>query len=348
MSLDVESGTTIFHKLRALWQRISRLRKLKKDLRIDVSISFLEGADYINILSRSGDKVVLSIRGSKRFDETMRNRMPWLRTRILIPWLYRKADVLVAVNYGIASELQKYGLQKSRIVTIGNFYDLEKITRLSVEPKEVTVEQLYQDPIVITTGRLAPEKGLTSLIHVFYGLRRSSHNLRLMVIGDGPQKEELIRTCRHLNLEVHAGPDFDKRPDVLLLGSQTNVFKYLKGATMYLMNSSSEGFPNGMAEAMICHVPVVSSDCPYGPREILAPEFPFVVPVLEPYIASTGIIMPMIKSEGDIQTWIKTLSGLLEKKELLLQLAEKGRDRISHFDQSLVVSEWHRVLNNEI
>lgn len=349
LSLDVLPGSTSVHKLKAFTQRVIRLRKLKKELGIDVSISFLEGADYINILSKSADKVVLSIRGSKIYDETMHGRMFWLRTRILIPWLYPKADLVVAVNHGIARELlTQYSLKEGRIITIGNFYDPEEVMRLASVSREKNLERLYMDPVLITTGRLAPEKGLISLIRVFHGLKTRNQNLRLIIVGDGPQKEEIISTCRQLHLDVCEGYGFVNLPDVLLLGVQPNVFMYLKGASLYLMNSSSEGFPNGLSEAMICRVPVVSSDCPYGPREILAPAFPFTATISEPYHSPNGILMPMIKSEEDIELWIKTLFDLLERKEMLLQLAEKGYERMGNFDQRSVVSQWLHVLDDVI
>ena len=55
----------------------------------------------------------------------------------------------------------------------------------------------------------------------------------------------------------------------------------------------------------------------------------------------------MIHSEETVQTWIKTVSDLLENKEELLRLAEKGRERIGQFDRKLMVSRWHRVLDDE-
>src|SRR5436190_16201964 len=69
LSLDVEGGKNWFQKIKSFLQRIERLKQLKKKLRIDVSISFLEGADYVNVLSRQKEKVILSLRGSKLHDE---------------------------------------------------------------------------------------------------------------------------------------------------------------------------------------------------------------------------------------------------------------------------------------
>ena len=122
ISLNVIPPDSLFGTLKAFFQRVSRLRKLKKELVIDVSISFLEGADYINILSQRTDKIVLSVCGSKIHDENMEGNWRWLRLNLLMPWLYRKADTVVTVNQGIAREMRtRFRLSPSKIVTIGNF-----------------------------------------------------------------------------------------------------------------------------------------------------------------------------------------------------------------------------------
>lgn len=344
VSLDVHSGDSLRQKARALLQRIRRLRKLKKQLGVEVAISFLEGADYINVLSARGEKVILSIRGSKHHDEIMHGNFYWLRDRVLIPWLYRKADRIVAVNQGIARELQAYGVAPGRCVVIGNYYDAAAITQAAGEPNPGNLARLYNDPVLITTGRLAPEKGLKSLIRIFHELNKTHTRLRLMIVGDGPLKSELITLASDLGLTVYEGLDFEDLPDVVFAGNQANVFKFLKGATLYLMNSSSEGFPNGMAEAMICGVPVASSDCPYGPREILAPELPFAGPVTRPYLSNHGILMPMIRTGSDRKVWVDLLGDVLDKKELLAELAAKGKQRMSTFEAKVIISQWHAIL----
>lgn len=184
VSLDVVPMPNLLHKLKSFALRIIRLRSLKKKLKVDVSISFLEGADYINIFSKSSEKVVVSVRGSKQYDETIIGRFFWLRNKVLIPILYRFASVIVTVNMGIAKELRKiYKLKEKPIVTLGNFYDTESIKQQSEEPKSPDMSRLYQDPVLVTTGRLAPEKGLKPLLRIFHALKRKHPNLRLIMVG---------------------------------------------------------------------------------------------------------------------------------------------------------------------
>ncbi len=345
LSLDVVPAAGLMNKAIAFLQRIIRLRKIKIKLGIDVSISFLEGADYINVLSQSQDKIIISIRGSKRHDETIVGRFHFIRNRILIPWLYRKAQSLVTVNKGIAGELKTYyGLRNSNIVTIGNFYDRLEILLLAAESKSLKIEELYRSPVFVTSGRLSPEKGLHSIIKVFHRIKKVIPDLKLVIVGDGPCYDELITLCNELKLHVETRLDFEEFPDVLFTGAQSNVFKYLTGATFYLMNSSSEGFPNGLVEAMICKVPVISSDCPYGPREILAPDFPFSSPVTNPYNSDCGVLMPIIKSEEDEECWMKTIGELLDQKEVLFQMTAQASLRVSLFEKINVMQQWQKIL----
>ena len=344
LHLDVDAGSGVIGKTRALLKRIRRLREIKRRFRADVAISFLEGADYINILSRGKEKIVLSVRGSKHHDETIAGSFPWIRNKVLIPLLYRRADAIVTVNQGIARELLDYGLEKVPRITISNFYDSIEILSQALERRDDALDALYQDQVLITTGRLAPEKGLAPLIRMFAALKKKYPRLRMVLVGDGPLRRDLVRLSANLGLITHEGHGWTITPDVVFAGNQSNVYQYLRGAKLYLMNSSSEGFPNGLAEAMICGVPVVAADCPYGPREILAPEIPFQSSFTRPYLSQNGILMPMIRTAADEAVWVEILDDVLVKEELLSQLAEKARARIGLFDRDNILAQWHHII----
>jgi glycosyltransferase involved in cell wall biosynthesis len=347
LSLDVFPGGTIMAKGIALRKRVERLRLLKREFDIDVAISFLEGADYVNVLSKGKEKIVLSVRGSKVHDENMQRYFYWLRSSVLIPWLYKKADLIVAVNKGIAAELKQYHkLQEHKIVTIGNFYDRDSIVALSKEVREPDIEMLYNDKkILVTSGRLAAEKGITGVINMFAELRRTRQDVRLVMIGDGPEKESLKKLAVENGLRVYETDSPIDSPDIVLLGNQKNVFKYLRGATLYLMNSSSEGFPNGLVEAMICGVPVMSSDCPYGPAEILAPDQTPGANKDQAIIATYGVLLPIISGNRQVAIWVKTISGILDNRNQLDDLAQAAFNRARDFGRDAVVKQWISIIS---
>jgi glycosyltransferase involved in cell wall biosynthesis len=345
LSLDVIPGRLWVSKILAFYKRVVRLKKIKSELHIDVAISFLEGADYVNILSQVREKVILSIRGSKIHDEIMKGQSFWLRSKILIPLLYKKADMIISVNFGIANELiSHYKLDETKIQVIGNFYDSEAIEKLSKERKTTDLENFYFDfPILVFTGRLNKEKGVEYLLRILSKLKGAGSSAKLVIVGDGPEGPFLIDFANQMNLNVGAADNWNTIPDVVFVGNQENVFQFLNKATLYLMNSSSEGFPNGIVEAMICKVPVISSNCPYGPAEILAPDIKFNSDYR--YDSPNGILMPIVKSDKEIDEWVVTIQNLLDDDGLRYTLSEKAFLRAMEFRKDEVIKKWLKVIH---
>jgi glycosyltransferase involved in cell wall biosynthesis len=342
LSLDVSPGNGFFGKLTAFGTRIKRLRKIKREKKIDVAISFLEGADYINILSRTNEKVIISIRGSKLHDEIMRDTLFFVRKNLLIPQLYNKADHIVAVNKGIVDELT-HGFKVTRpgISVIHNFYDITRIMALSEVARSEALDEAYKGNVLVSTGRLSREKGIGPLIRMFAALKKSV-DVRLVIVGDGPGMASLIQLSKDLSLKTAV--EESREWDVYFTGVTDNVYKYLRGATAYVMNSSSEGFPNGLAEAMICGVPVVSSDCPYGPVEIMDRKS-WSGWRDKPYFAESGILMPPIDTEEHLQMWVHTISSLIADKQLHNRLINAGITRVKDFERSVVIRQWLNLVS---
>jgi glycosyltransferase involved in cell wall biosynthesis len=344
ISLEVYPSNTVWGKLKAFRQRVKKTKSLKRELNIDVSISFLEGADYVNILSKQSEKVVLSVRGSKIHDVIMQGHLFFLRTNILIPALYKRADGIVAVNKGIAKELtDNFGVAQERVHVIHNFYDFEAIQKLASEPRAQALEHFYQDHVLITTGRLAPEKRLDFLLYIFAALKKKYSRLRFMMVGDGPQKDALIKLCDRLYLKYTTLPIVTPDADIIFTGNQENVFKFLRGSTVYVMNSSSEGFPNGLIEAMACNVPVVSSDCFYGPKEILESNAVFTKDFAEN--PGNGVLIPF--ENDSVDPWIKAIDTLLGNPKLRSSLTANASNRILDFDRKRGIQKWLQLLSIE-
>jgi len=354
VSLDVGGGGGPVDKLRNFGRRVTRLKALKKRLSIAVSISHLEGADYVNLLSKGAEKVILCIHGSKLHDTNIVGPLGWLRKRVLMPALYNRADRIVTVSRDIGPELVAgFGVRPEKIVTINNFFDVARIEARSREPLPPAEAALYAaGPVLVTAGRLAAQKNQAPLLDVFAALLReqpSGPPPRLVFVGDGELRAELLAAARALGLRTYAAwetaapltPDFD----VYFLGTQANPFQYLRPATAFVFPSAFEGFPMALGEALACGLPVLSADCPTGPREMLAPDAPTpAAPLRAAERGPFGVLLPMLTNPAtlaaDQAVWTAALAALLADAPARARLGAAGRRRMEDFTPERIFGQW--------
>ena len=185
----------------------------------------------------------------------------WLSRARWIPWLarlaYPRAHALVAVSEAVAADLRRHlGPTSVPIQVIGNPLPVEAIREAARQPVD---HPWFQDPslrVVVCLARLSPEKDLETLIRAF---RRLRPECRLLILGEGPQRECLQHQVEQLGL---AGR-------VELAGALDNPYALLARASAFALSSRVEGLPGALLEALACSVPVVATDSPGGCAEIL-------------------------------------------------------------------------------
>ncbi len=181
-------------------------------------------------------------------------RLPGLVSRF-----YPHADAVAAVSDGAAADLARtVGLARERVATLYNPVDLERVRELSRAPLDDPWLAPGQPPLVLAVGRLKSEKDYPTLLRAF-ARARARRPLRLLVLGEGGDRAELERLVRQLELDEA----------VRLPGFARNPYAYMARAGVLVLSSSWEGLGNVLTEALACGCPVVSTDCPNGPREIL-------------------------------------------------------------------------------
>ncbi|MFD2786688.1 glycosyltransferase [Hymenobacter rubripertinctus] len=354
-SLEVAGGGSPVDKIRNFGRRIGRLKALKKRLRTAVCVSHLEGADYVNLLSKGSEKVVLCIHGSKLHDGNITGLVGWLRKKVLMPGLYNRADKIVTVSRDINPELiEGFGVKPEKLITINNFFEVAQIEEKSREPLTPPEQAVYDSaPVLVTSGRLTIQKNQAPLLDSFAALikRRPA---KLVFVGDGELRDDLTRHARQLGLRVYEAwgeAPLTTEYDVYFLGLQQNPFKYIRPASLFVFPSAWEGFPMALGEAMICGVPAVTTDCPTGPREILAPTTTTPrTPIRAAERAEFGMLMPMLNQPAslaaDQRVWTETLYQLLNDTAERERLGQLASQRMQDFTREKIFRQWVAVLED--
>jgi glycosyltransferase involved in cell wall biosynthesis len=193
---------------------------------------------------------------------------------------FRYADIVIAVSRGLAEQLvSSLLLEQDRIRAIYNGVDIERIGSLSKEQGRSFFSD-QRGPLIIGVGRLNPQKNFALLIRAV-ALVIKQRACRLLILGEGSERPSLEGLCCKLNVgNVVAMPGFVANP-----------FAYMAEASVFVLSSIHEGLPTVLIEAMACGTPVVSTDCPAGPREILSDgRYGSLVPMNDVEALATAIL----------------------------------------------------------
>jgi glycosyltransferase involved in cell wall biosynthesis len=343
--IDPPAHRNILGKIAAWRYRLAAVKKLKRESGIDVSISFLEGPDYVNAMTKGNEKVVLSIRGSKIHDKVISGSKGQLRKKVLIPMLYKRADEIVCVTDALAKEMQQYfGIATDKLRTIYNFYEKDQVISSSNESLSANEAKIFSLPVIITSGRLHVAKEHDKLVRILKELKLHSP-ARLMILGDGELKENLISLTGQLGMKACDWKGQYEDADVYLMGFRSNAFKYYRHSRLFALASSWEGFPNVLAEALVCHIPVLSTDCYTGPREILNVPGLGDKPVDSPVRTGVGSLMPMLDTLDAAKTniWANELAYWLNAP---IPEAKEFEELLQRFTLDAMLQQWAEVIEN--
>ena len=187
--------------------------------------------------------------------KTRRDRIMPRLVRRFYPW----ADCVVGVSEGVTEDLAEFvSLPSEKLRVISNPIVASDIGELARAP--VDHAWFYGgDQVLVAAGRLQPQKDFPMLLRAFARVR-STRPARLVILGQGPERSRLEALVEELELAS----------DVELPGATTNPYAYMARSAAFILSSRWEGLPTVLIEAMSCGAPVIATDCPSGPREILA------------------------------------------------------------------------------
>ena len=239
---------------------------LARYLRAERPAVVFSALDYVNVvtivaraLSRTGVRLVVSERNtlSAAVAHTSSRRTRWMPH--FIRWSYPRADAVVAVSEGVAADLvTTCGLAADSVVVLNNPVVTPEVVDMRAQPVEHPWLADPVSPTVVAVGRLMPQKDFATLIEAF-ALARRVRVARLVILGDGPMRQDLEKLASTLGVS----------DDVSLPGYCANPYPAMSAADLFVLSSRWEGSPGVLIEAMSCGTPVVATDCPSGPRQIL-------------------------------------------------------------------------------
>ncbi len=243
---------------RSLYASIHILTRYLREARPDVLVSALRGADAAAVCAAELTDRAVPVVVTVHNNVAVGYAPEWLSAART---LYPLADAVVAVSRGVGESVRRsLGVDAERIHAIYNPIPADSIWRLAQE--EIT-HPWFSDgepPVVLSVGREAPQKDHPTLMEAF-GLARREVDARLVILGrlSAPYRARLKSLAQGHGVEGDLGfVDFDENP-----------YRYMRRAGLLALSSLWEGLPTVILEALACGTPVVSTDTPYGPREIL-------------------------------------------------------------------------------
>lgn len=307
------------------------LREKEKN-KIDVSISFLDDMNDINIRTRRKELVIIS-------ERCVQSLMPMFEVdRLSGRWKnYKFADYIVTISEGVKYDLiHSLDMGDIPISTIYNFIDTEMIRKKMEENLDPGIIEFVKDSkVILNIGRLHPQKNQIGLIDQFSKLAKGHKEVKLVIVGSGELYEKILQHIEELNL----------RNRVLLLPYCANPFPYYKIADLFAFSSDYEGLGNVLLEAMVAGLPIVSTDCLAGPRELLDDEGLDYSCVFEGYkICKRGILVENIQTDSD--DYVKALEKLLYDEKLRVNISENQQRYIAEYSNEQKTKQWIDVIES--
>lgn len=312
------------------WANVVRLPLLARQYRsylianhIDVSLSFLNRPNFVNcMVKRSGwpGKVIISERAvTSLFYRTGLKR---LVGSFMIRRLYPHADAIIPISRGVEQDLRHSFGVKSRYHTIYNPIDINAIVQQPAAPK---AERPFT---FVCVARFDPQKNHGLLIDAFARLRGKA---RLQLVGFGPGMEAMRERVRQAGIEDR----------VEFLGFQADPISTVRNADAFVLSSDFEGLGNVILEALACSLPVISTDCFSGPREILAPGTDFTRQLSgDIELAAYGILTPI----GDAALLSEAMERLMNDPDLRQRYSAAALQRARMFDVETIARAYADVI----
>lgn len=298
---------------------IKSLSKIIKKESPFIICSFLTYANYLSVLEKSlsGSKARLFLTEHANLSVDLKHENFQLIKKIMIRTLYPKADWIITVSNGVKKDIvSNFGIPEEKCRVIYNPVDIDRIQALAME--EVSHIWFKEEmPVLTACGRLTIQKNYPMLLRSIKAVS-TEIAVRVIVLGEGEKRTELEAYAKKLGIHNN----------VAFLGFQKNPFKFMANSDLFVSSSLWEGFSNVLIEAMTCGIPVISTNCPSGPNEIITHE-------------ANGLLVPV----NDKNAMAEAILRLLKDEPLRKNLAEAGRKRAEDFRVEKIVKKYEALFS---
>ena len=295
--------------------------KLVKKLELTHSLSFLTRPSFVNILSRKFTKHNFKVITNERAFPSLQYSYKGFQSTFnkkMIKSLYKKSDMVISNSYGNASDLvNNFEVPSKKMHVVHNPIDLSKIEKIN------PIEGFFDTSKfnMITLGRLDIGKNHIMLIKALHKLQNPL--LKLYIFGVGDMQEELEDLINKLDVNAQ----------VKLMGFDSNPYKYLKSADLFVFGSNHEGFPNVLLEAMACGLPILTTNCQSGPSEILELKKEKDNDIM---LTKYGILTPI----KNVNAMAKGMDYFIKHKSFIQDCVDQGQKRIKDFEKDSILKEY--------
>ncbi len=302
------------HTATSLWP----LRRYLKQVKPPALLAAKDRAGRMAVVARAlagADKTRLLMRLGTNLSAALAHKSPWrMRLRRLpIRLLYPHIDRIVAVSEGVRQDtLAVSGVDPHKIKVVRNPVITAQLLSAAQAPVPHPWLEDKAIPVILGAGRLTLQKDFQTLIRAFAKLREKRPG-RLIILGDGRQKAPLQTLAKSLGVTA----------DLAFPGFTSNPYAYMQRADLFVLSSRWEGSPNVLTEAMALDVPVVSTDCPSGPNEIL----------------DQGRIAPLVPV-GDHQALAEAMQEVLDSPPE----ADRLRDAVADYRAEISAAHYLKLI----
>lgn len=252
--LDVPSNNkNKFTKVFTVLKRSVLLSNYVRKNNIDLVISFCNECNLVNFLAPIRAKKICSIRAHADLDKN--NFVKYV--------IKSNNNTLIVQTDRIKREIiEKYGSKiEKKLIVFGNPFNFARIQSMAKEELPLDLKYLTKYKTICMIGSFKKQKNHCNLLKSYELLRERLDGVKLVLIGADVGLKEIIYKMAQKS---------KYKRDIVFVGEMKNPYKLLSKCTLFVLPSLYEGIPNALAEAMICGVPVVATDCMTGPRELLS------------------------------------------------------------------------------